>query len=419
MLADRHTRNALQRLSTAGTGARNAGASRTVSSLLRAQATAARQRVLADLSGYLQTFEDCVIGKGVSVYWAASAQQANRVVVERLQAADEVAVHRNHAPLLDEIGLDQALAANGISLTRLHPGDRILELAGQRPAHPVLPAIHLRVEDVSAAMQAHWRIPPSLDPDLLASTLRVRLRRTLPNVRTAILGLQFAVADSGTMICFDSDGHSLSLLTLADRAICLLSVEQIAANADDADVLMASFAQAAWGQALPTYIAEFVGPFAAGEGPVAVDLVLVDNGRSRLLAEGFGEALRCIQCGACHAVCPVFQRVGGEPYGGSAFTGPIGSVVNPILLRPDLGHDQPYLSSACGACAPVCPVGIDLPGLLSEQRGRSAAHASWRERVIFWLWQRLLARPRLFQASLRLAYRLRTRRQQGAHGIRA
>ena len=403
-LADRHTRLALQRLShTASRSSARAWAGVKSQEAERRTAGRARQRVLDDLPAQLERLENAVAANGVQVQWADGAQEANRIIFELLQTLETKEAIRNHALLLDEIALDRAAAANDIDLTRLHPGDQILALADSSTSHPVWPAAHLRLEDISAATHAQWGMPPTYNPDILASAIRARLRRTLIRTHTVILGLNFAVADTGGMVCLDNDGNNASLIALARHAILLLSIEQVVASTADLHLLIQAYARSAWGTALPAYVTQLSSPAPpAVDGPRQIHLILVDNGRSRILERGYGEALRCIHCGACHNVCPVYQQIGSQGYGESPYSGPIGAVINPILLRPGLADEQPFLSSGCQACRPVCPVAIDLPGLLQQHRLELAPKtASAREKIAFGLWRRLLRAPRLFLPALR------------------
>ena len=407
MLADRYARNALQRLylNSIRSGAR-AGTGTDQAKQEQAAAALARQRVLDDLAGYLLQLEARATALGVQVHWADDFQEANRFVFEILQTTGATTVLRNHALLLDEIEADRAAKANKIDLQSVHPGDLYVELVGGRQAHPIYPAAHLRREDISAATHSQWRVPVTYDPDLLARTALLRLRPALLEAKAAVLGLNFAVAATGSLVCLDNDGHNASLVALADHVICLLGIEQVVADVADLHLLIGAYARSAWGRSLPAYITQLAGSNGEGGGPRRIDLILVDNGRSLLLASAFSTTLRCIDCGACHNICPVYRQVGGGGYGGAARTGPIGAVTNPSLMRPCAGK-QPFLSSGCNACAPACPVGINLPDLLHDQRVRLAANASLTERAAFWLWERLLTRPQLFFPALRLARRLR------------
>lgn len=410
MLADRSTRQALQRLSQIRARSQaQAWAALPEADRERARAAAARQRVLDQLPHYLDRLATQAEANGLHVHRANSAQEANRIVVEAVRATGTSSVVRNHAPLLDEIAFDRAAAANHISVVHVHPGDHVVELIGSRSGHPIWPAAHLRKEQVSAAMQSAWRVPATLDIDLLAATARSRLRPSLLAGRIAVMGLNFAVAETGSLVCLDNDGHNANLFALANTIVCLLSIEHVVADMADLHALIQSFARSAWGRPLPAYVTQWQRPAPSQDaGPNTIHLVLVDNGRTRVMAQGFGEALRCIGCGACHNVCPVYVQTGAGGYGNFSHTGPIGAILNPLLVRQDLAHEQPFLSSECGACRPACPVDIDLPGLLHRQRQRSQATA--RERLIFWLWRRLLSYPRVFVPALRMARWLRNLR---------
>lgn len=407
MLADRYTRIALERLHRLGAGASSRAWAEVEDAEAERQAAGrVRQKVLDDLPAWLDRLQQRAAANGVRVHRAADFQAANRIIVGALQTAGQTAAVCNHSPLHDEIALARALAANDLNLTRLHPGDHLVELTGGQAGHPLWPAAHLRVEDISAAMQSRWRIPATLDPDNLAATTYNRTRPALVQAKAAILGLHFAVAATGALVCLDNDGHNASLAALAEHLICIIGIEQVAAEAADLDLLVQVFARSGWGQPMPGYVTPILRPDPI-TGPKTIDLILLDNGRSRALAGGAAEALRCIGCGACHTICPVYIQIGGGGYGGFAHTGPIGAILNPFLARPGLAVDQPFLSTGCGACRPVCPVDIDLPGLLQRGRWQAApAAASRRERAAFWLWQRLLGRPALFTAFLRLARRL-------------
>ena len=410
MLADNHTRLALQRLShTVSRSSAQAWAGVQDQEGVRSRVGWARQRVLDQLPMYLERLENATEANGVQVQWADSAQNANRIIIEILQSLDVKEALRNHAPLLDEIALDKAAEANGIDLTRLHPGDRILELTNSQISHPVWPAAHLRIEDISEAAREQWSMPTTVDPDILASAIRVRLRRRLIGSRTAILGLNFAVAETGSMVCLDNDGHNPSLIALARNAILLLSVEQVVADSEDLHLLVEAYARSAWGRPLPAYVTQLCSPSPQKiDGPRQIHLILVDNRRSRILDRGYGEALRCIHCGACHNVCPVYQQIGSQGYDDSPYSGPIGAVINPILLRPGLAEHQPFLSTNCLACGPACPVDIDLPALLQQHRQELASKiASSRERSAIRLWRYLLRRPTLFVNAFRRAGRRR------------
>ncbi|MCO6452436.1 MAG: lactate utilization protein [Caldilineales bacterium] len=412
MTLDRFERQALQRLRRRSERAQiQAWPDPAEKTELVQRAGYARQRALAKLPDYLAMLEQNTAATGITVHWTESAQAANRIAIELIKKAGGRAL-RNHSPLLDEIAIDRAAIANEVELVRVHPGDQLVQLSGRPLQHPIWPTAHIRIADISSTLQEAWHVPPSVDPDILASTVRNRLRPELLDATTAVVGLNFAVAETGSLICLDNEGHNASLATYARTLICLLSIEQVVADAADLDILIEAFSRSAWGRPLPGFISEIRSPARTPKGEMqAIHLILVDNNRSDALAQGFGEALRCIQCGACHSVCPVFLQVGGaytqdastpQPY-----SGPIGAVLNPILLKSGNAARQPYLSTDCGFCASVCPVAIDLPGLLQRQRQAQSSTASWREKLAFSLWRRLLNQPRLFKAYMRLWRRVR------------
>jgi len=370
---------------------------------LKQQAIAARDRVLADLPSYLDQLEAKVRANGVTVQRAHSAQEANRLIIETMRELGVTDALRNHHPLLHEIQFDRAALANNVQILPLHPGDHILQVADKEPGHPIWPAGHLTVEEISAALQEKWHIPETYNPHHLASTIRMPLRRALLRTHTAIMGVDFAAVDEGILVLMDNDGHNASLTGLARHVILLLSIEQIAATTDDLDALIQVFALSAWGRSLPTYITQLQTPAPQEiDGPRTIHLILVDNRRTQIIDEGFAKALRCIQCGACHTVCPVYQQIGGKGYVNSPYTGPIGAAINPILLRPDLGEPQAHLCAGSGLCRAECPVDVPIPELIHQQRVRLAqTNPSRKDKRHFALWRRFLTHPTLFHAYLR------------------
>jgi L-lactate dehydrogenase complex protein LldF len=399
MIADQRTRHTLHRLGSLATTARNSAWARVKNPEgLKQRAVSARDRVLDDLPGHLARLEESARDHDVTVLRANDAQEANRLIIQTMRELGVTDALRNHHPLLDEIQIDRAAKANAIQLTPLHPGDHLAQLGGERPGHPIWPTGHLTVEAISAILQKKWRIPETYNPDHLASSVRMPLRRALLRAHTAILGVHFASVEDGVFVLLDNDGHNASLASLARHVILLLSIEQVAATLNDLDALIQVFALSAWGRPLPAYVTQLQGPVPQEiDGPRTIHLILVDNHRTAIIEQGFGRALRCIQCGACHTVCPVYQQIGGGGYAHSPYTGPIGAVINPLLLRSDLGDPQAYLCAGGGHCRAACPVDVPIPELMHEQRRRLAqTHPQGEDKRHFSLWRRLLARPSLF-----------------------
>lgn len=398
------TRHTLHRLSNLAKIAReNAWALESDAEALRQRAIAARDRVLDDLPGFLTRLEEVARANGVIVAHASGAQDANRLVIETMRELGVTEAMRNHHPLLHEIQIDRAARANAIQLTPLHLGAKLTQLADGEPGHPIWPAGHLSVEVISNSLQRKWRVPETYNPHHLASTVRMPLRRSLLRTHTAILGVHFASVEDGVFALLDNDGHNASLAGLARHLILLLSIEQIAADIVDLDTLIHVFSLSAWGRPLPAYITQVIRPAPPDvDGPRTIHLILVDNRRTKIMVQGFGKALRCIQCGACHTVCPVYQQIGGPGYAHSSYTGPIGAVVNPILLRSDLGEPQAYLCAGSGHCQNVCPVDIPIPELIHRHRHHlSSTSPQGDDAHFFSLWRRLQSHPTFFFPFLR------------------
>lgn len=409
MLADSHTHQTLHRFGSLATNAsQRAWAQVPNADALRSRAVRARKKVLDDLSVYLARFEEAAKVNGMRVHRAEGAQDANKLVIQILQSLHVSDAVRNHNPLLDEIQIDHAARINGLPLTALHPGDYLSHLLRTGSGHPVWPVAHLAVEDISTALQKKWRIPRIYNPDHLASTVRMPLRRTLLRTHAAILGVNFAVVQGGVCVMADNDGHTASLASLARHIVMLVSIDQLVADFDDLDVLLQVYALSAWGRQLPAYVTHLQRPAPVDvDGPHTLNLILVDNHRTEIMQQGFGEALRCINCGACHAACPVYQQISGAGYAQSPYTGPIGAVVNPILLRSDLGDSQAFLCSGSGHCRQSCPVDIDIPGLMLAHRRRlSKDRPQGGDKRFFSLWKRFLAHPKLFFPFIRRTFTL-------------
>ncbi len=404
MIPNQRTRHTLHRLGNLTTAARDAAWARVENAeALKQRAIHARDRVLADLPANLEQLEKAARSHDVNVLHANDAQDANRLIIQTMRELGVTDALRNHHPLLDEIQVDRAAKANAIQLTPLHPGDYLAQLANERPGHPIWPVGHLTVEAISATLQKKWRIPETYNPDHLASTVRMPLRRALLRTHTAILGVDFASVEDGVFVLMDNDGHNASLTGLARHVILLLSIEQVAATLNDLDALIQVFALSAWGRPLPAYVTHLQCPAPPEiDGPRTIHLVLVDNHRTDIMDQGFGRALRCIQCGACHTVCPVYEQIGGGGYANSPYTGPIGAVISPLLLRSDLGEPQAYLCANSGHCQAACPVNIPIPDLIHAQRRRLAKTRPPKEdKRYFSIWRRLISRPRLFFPFIR------------------
>jgi len=360
---------------------------------LQAAAAACRHVALDTLPSLLEQLETQLVQRGVEVVWAEDGATAFRYIAALATARGAATVLRSRSPLAEEIGLDSALLDAGIEVVNTHFGDYILRLAEDRSSHPHFPALHQRAADVANLFESKLDMPKTLDPQAMGSMARFRLRRELLRSEMMISQVTLAAADSGTLILASDAGEDRIAASLARVQVLLMGIDQVAATVDQALFLAQMGSRSAAGQGLPGALTLLNGPARAGDpdGPGELHLVIIDNGRSALLATPYRDALSCIDCGACHNVCPVTREIGGQAYG-DGYAGPIGAVLAPLiastpktprrtapatappvtasqipLLDPGFA-DLPLASSLCGACGDVCPVGIDLPGMLRSLR---------------------------------------------------
>ncbi|HMM95770.1 MAG TPA: lactate utilization protein B [Phycicoccus sp.] len=346
---------------------------------LRGQAAAVKDATLARLDEHLLTLEASLTARGATVHWARDAAEACAVVAEvaRTHGVDEVVKVKSMAT--QEIGLNDALAAQGIAAWETDLAELIVQLGDDLPSHILVPAIHrgrAEVRDIfRTRMAAAGRPAPTDltdDPAELAGAARLHLREKFLRARMAVSGANFAVAETGTLVVVESEGNGRMCLTLPEVLVSVVGIEKVVPTFADLDLFLRLLPRSSTGERMNPYTSTWSG-VTPGDGPQEVHVVLLDNGRTRALADPVGRpALRCIRCSACLNVCPVYERVGGHAYG-SVYPGPIGAVLNPMLrgVGTDPVTDSlPYASTLCGACGDVCPVAIDLPGLLVHERIR-------------------------------------------------
>ncbi|GII98334.1 L-lactate dehydrogenase complex protein LldF [Sediminihabitans luteus] len=348
---------------------------------LRDAGSAVKGRVMADLPALLERLEQNVTARGGVVHWARDATEANRIVTEIVQAkgVDEVVKVKSMAT--QEIGLNEALAEAGIAATETDLAELIVQLADDMPSHILVPAIHRNREEIRRIfLERMGDAPADLTdaPRELAMAARAHLRRKFLAAKVAISGANFGVADTGTLAVVESEGNGRMCLTLPETLITVMGIEKLVPTYDDLEVFLQLLPRSSTGERMNPYTSLWTG-VTPGDGPQEFHLVLLDNGRTRALADDVGRAaLHCIRCSACLNVCPVYERVGGHAYG-SVYPGPIGAVLTPLLTGgapgEGLGHDDPnaslpYASTLCGACFDACPVKIDIPSLLVHLRAR-------------------------------------------------
>ena len=370
---------------------------------LRAAGSALKADVMARLPELLEQLEERVTAAGGTVHWAADANEANTIVTELVQAVGEKRVIKVKSMATQEIGLNEALEEAGIAAVETDLAELIVQLGNDKPSHILVPAIHRnRAEIREIFLRAMPGVDPSLtdDPPALAAAARVYLRETFLNTRVAISGANFAVAETGTLAVVESEGNGRMCLTLPETLITVMGVEKLVPAWRDLEVFLQLLPRASTGERMNPYTSMWNG-VTPGDGPQNFHLVLLDNGRSAVLADEVGrEALHCIRCSACLNVCPVYERTGGHAYG-SVYPGPIGAVLSPQLTGVEDNASLPYASSLCGACFDACPVRIDIPSILVHLRNQApqprAETAAMRAAAY------TMHHPRLFEAAQRAA----------------
>jgi len=368
---------------------------------LRVRASAIKEHALSHLDEYLVQFEANALANGMQVHWARDADEHNRIVHGILAEAGAKRLVKSKSMLTEECGLNPFLESRGIEVVDSDLGERIVQLRREGPSHIVMPAIHLKKEEVGETFHEHLGTAAGLsEPTALAAVAREHLRAKFLAADATLTGMNFAVAETGGFVVCTNEGNADLGMALAPIHIASVGIEKVIPRAEDLAVFLRLLARSATGQAITVYSSHVHGP---REGQ-ALHVVLVDNGRTRQLArEEFWGSLKCIRCGACMNTCPIYRRSGGHSYG-STVPGPIGSVLTPGL---DLERyaSLPFASTLCGSCTAVCPVKIDLDGQLFRWRQHvtAAGYVSAAKTLAVRSSVKVLDRPRLFRALGTLA----------------
>ena len=337
---------------------------------LRAAGAAIKRRVLRHLDYYLLQFESSVQRAGGTVHWARDAQEANEIVVELVRRTGAAGVVKVKSLTTDEIGLNDALGEAGIRPIETDLAELICQLANERPSHILVPAIHKNRMEIRDLFRCELGLPDLTDePTALAGAARAYLREKFLTASVAISGANFAIAESGSVCVVESEGNGRFCTTLPRTLITIVGIEKLLPTLDDLEVFLQLLPRSSTGERMNPYTSLWTG-VAPGDGPQEFHVVLLDNGRTNVLADQVGrQTLACIRCSACLNVCPVYERTGGHAYG-SVYPGPIGAILTPQLVGTAEAGSLPFASSLCGACAEVCPVKIDIPQVLVHLRGR-------------------------------------------------
>lgn len=374
---------------------------------VRDRARAIRLRTLRDLGGHLETLEAALVANGIQVHWAETGADAARLVTALARQHGVRRIAKGKSMLSEEIHLNTALEEAGFEVVETDLGEYIVQLAHDRPSHIVAPIIHMTRADVGRVMHRTLGTPPSDDPATLGRYARETLRRVFLDADMGITGANFAVAETGTICLVTNEGNGRMVTTLPRVHVALVGIEKVVPALADLVPLLQLLPRSATGQQLTAYTTLVNGPRRPGDscGPEAVHVVLVDNGRSRVLASEQAEILACIRCGACMNVCPVYTAIGGHAYG-DTYPGPIGAVLTPALRGTSQWGELAGASSLCGACRDVCPVRIEIPRLLLSLRAETAPQSPRWLHAAMRGFAAIVARPRLYRAATAVLRRL-------------
>jgi L-lactate dehydrogenase complex protein LldF len=338
---------------------------------LRTAGADVKARALVTLPEQLERLEAEVARAGGTVHWARDGAEANAIVARIASGHGIDEVIKVKSLTTDEIGLNEALAARGVAVTETDLAELIVQLGGDRQSHILVPAIHRNRMEIRALFERTIAPGEALgdDPRALAEAARTYLRAKFLSVPMAVSGANFAIAETGTIAVVESEGNGRMCLTLPRVLVTVMGIEKVLPEWRDLEVFMQLLPRSSTAERMSPYTSLWTGLY-PGDGPEEFHLILLDGGRSQVLADEVGrQALRCIRCSACLNVCPVYERVGGQAYE-SIYPGPIGAILTPQLSGFHDGTTLPWASSLCGACYEVCPVKIDIPTVLVHLRGR-------------------------------------------------
>ena len=364
---------------------------------LREAGRAIKERVVRHLDAYLIQLEVAVERAGGVVHWARDAAEANAIVTRIAAAHGAREVVKIKSLTTEEIGLNLALAAAGINPIETDLAELIIQLAGERSSHILVPAIHKNRAEIRTLFMKQLGVASLSDePRALAAAARAHLRRKFLGTPVAVSGANFAVAENGSVCIVESEGNGRMCLTLPRVLISVMGLEKLIPTWQDFEVFLQLLPRSSTGERMNPYTSFWTG-VTPGDGPEEFHLILLDNGRTRVLGDPTGrQALYCIRCSACLNICPVYERTGGHAYQ-SVYPGPIGAILTPQLAGVENAPSLPYASSLCGACYEVCPVKINIPEVLIHLRGRVVREKQDRDDPQAWpdpeaLAMKLLAR---------------------------
>ena len=369
---------------------------------LREEGRAIKDHTLANLDHYLEIYEAAVVRRGGVVHWARDAKEACDIIRCICREVNAKSVTKGKSMVSEEIGLNAALEADGLDVIETDAGEYIVQLAGEAPSHIVAPTVHKTVEQISELFADKHKaqgLAKTSDPAELIGQIRTIMRKKFFAADVGITGANFLIAETGSNVIVTNEGNGDLTSTLARVHVVTAGIEKVVPAINDAMTLMRLLVRSALGMDLTTYMTLISGKKLAGDidGPEQYHVVLIDNGRTKMLEGPFRAMLRCIRCGACLNHCPVYMSVGGHAYDW-VYPGPMGSVLTPMIAGHEKGGELPHACTLNGRCQQVCPVKIPLPDLLRRLR-----HEQWeagmggiKVRSGLGLWSWIARRPQLY-----------------------
>ncbi len=374
---------------------------------LREQAKRIRDHAIGNLDRMLTEFEVNAARNGSKIHWAATPEEACGIVLAIAREHGCTSAVKSKSMATEEILLNRSLESGGISVVETDLGEYIIQLDRDRPSHIIAPAMHKTREEISTLFAEKHGTPYKSGPEALTREARQRLRPHFLSADMGISGANFLVADTGSTVLVTNEGNGRMVTSLPRVTIAMAGIDKIIPSIRDLPVMLKVLTASATGQRVSTYVSVNSGNRRDGDasGPESHHIVLIDAGRSALLGTGYQPMLRCIRCGACMNHCPVYQKIGGHPYG-SPYPGPMGSVLTPLLGGMEKNAALPHAATFCGACQVVCPVKIPLPDLMRQLRTdqvRERMPAGRFERFMLSLWGWIAMHPHLYSLSTWLA----------------
>src|SRR5467141_3577955 len=375
---------------------------------LRGEGAAIRDRSLAHLDAWLEHFEAEAVRRGATVLFAETRAEACELLIDICRRHGVRKAIKSKSMLSEEAGVNEALAANGITPIETDLGEYILQLAGEPPSHIIAPALHKSKEEVAALFEAYHHAPRKDDIPRMTREAREVLREHFLSADLGISGGNFLIAETGSGVIVTNEGNGRMVTTLPRVHVCITGIEKVLPTLEDFSTLLRLLTRSATGQSISNYVSLFTGPRGRQDrdGPEHMVFILVDAGRTSLVGGDMQEMLRCIRCGACMNHCPVYRAVGGHSYGW-VYPGPMGAVLTPSYMGLANALDLPHAATLCGACSVACPVKIPLPELLRKLREKQVDRSlrPWRERAAIRLWSWTAQHARLYALATAIAVR--------------